>query len=121
MNGSEMQPGFIRLNEHGPSPLRGILKPARVTSNKAVTLDLHTKTAFIGRDDLSIDLRGLRLQEEQVGGCVDIYAVPRVLESGGSVIPHTGKEGLYKLMNCWVNIVYDLANIETPSTKQLFR
>jgi len=115
MNGNEMQTNFIRLNETGLSPSHGIFKSVKVTPyKKSVTLDLYTKTAFIGRDDLSIDLRDLRVQEEQVSGCVDIYAVARLLESGGTVIPRTGKGGLYQLTNCWVKIVYNDADVETP-------
>jgi len=119
MNGNEIQTNFIRLNGTGPSRSHGILKPVKVTYKKSVTLDLYTKTALIGRDDLSIDLLGLRLQDEQVSGCVDIYAVARLLESEGNVIPHTGKGGLYQLMNCWVKIVYSDADVETPSGEPL--
>lgn len=120
-NGNDLQPSFIRLNDPGPAPLHSILKPAKAVDKESIALNIYTKTAFIGRDDLSIDLRGLRLQEEQVGGCVDLYVVLRLLETGGTEIPHTGKEGLYRLTNCWVKSLCNPANIETLSAEGLLR
>ena len=71
--------------------------------NGSVTLDLHTKTALIGREDLDVSLEFLRLHEESIDGYIDLYAVTRSLETcpissgyGNSM------DRIYRLSNSWV-------------------
>jgi hypothetical protein len=80
----------------------------------SVTIDLHTKTALIGRHDLDVTLDFIRLDEEVTNGYVDIYAVTRVLETVGQEdVSIIGKEALYRLANCWVSALQKILMIET--------
>ena len=70
-------------------------------------MDLHTRTGLIGRHDLDVTLASLRLDEEQVDGYVDIYAVRRVLEQGVPNWvdqPEIGKNSLFTLSASWVSL-----------------
>ena len=73
------------------------------SGNASVTLDLHTKTALIGREDLDVSLEFLRLHEESIDGYIDIYAVTRILEKEkiGDAYCNT-KDRIYTLTNSWV-------------------
>jgi hypothetical protein len=74
----------------------------KVPEKDSVTIDLHTKTALIGREDVDVSLGFLRLQDEEIGGCIDIYAVPRILEDTTSASNVHSMESLYRVSNSWV-------------------
>ena len=85
-----------------------ILSPAVVRSSvqELTTLDLHTRTGLIGRRDLDVTLTSLRLDEEEVNGYIDIYAVCRVLERGAPKfvdLPEMGRDSLFTLSASWVS------------------
>ena len=89
-------------------PIEAILKPAAVqnSAQELITLDLHTITGLIGRRDLDVTLASLRLDEEEVNGYIDIYAVCRVLERGAPNfvdLPEMGRDSLFKLSASWVS------------------
>lgn len=70
-------------------------------------MDLHTRTGLIGRRDLEVTLASLRLDEEEIEGYIDIYAVCRVLERGVPNfvdLPEMGKDSLFKLSASWVSL-----------------
>jgi hypothetical protein len=76
------------------------------------TLDLHTNTALIGREDLDVTLSELHLEEEIVGGVVDIYAVLRKIYP-----PQPGPEREWRMFfsdsTCWVSHSASHLTIET--------
>jgi hypothetical protein len=111
-----MHEGYFRLEAR--SLRTTIRRPVSLSpvgaDTGSVTIDLHTKTALIGRHDLDVTLDFIRLDEEVTNGYVDIYAVTRELET----VEHedtfeVGKEALYRLANCWVSSSKNTLMIET--------
>ena len=85
---------------HGDEPISETNSPARHTTT-GYTLDLHTVTALVGREDLDVTLEKLRLLEEAKNGVLDLYAVIRQVD-----IPNQGTDtswsDVFKLANYWV-------------------
>src|SRR5947207_1461782 len=71
------------------------------------TLDLHTGTALIGREDQDITLESLHLRQEAVNGTLDLYVVIRLLDSSRAVRTHlqndVGLSEIYRFANHWVS------------------
>jgi hypothetical protein len=75
--------------------------PGSSTNHVKMTLDLHTSTALIGRDDLEITLGRLGLQHEAIDGIVNIYAVVRPIDNTKSTVD-IGKDAVFRFEKSWV-------------------
>jgi hypothetical protein len=78
--------------------------PVALPPAASVLLDLHTRTALIGRTDLDVTLDYLRLDEETVNGYIDLYVVARNWTSESGNPTEIGKEALYRLKDSWVRL-----------------
>ena len=76
-----------------------VLGPSIVES-----LDLHTATALIGRNDIDITIGQLGLQHDakETDGVVGIYAVVRVAERTQSQSRGIGKDAVFRFSDRWV-------------------
>ena len=81
-------------------------------------LDLHTKTAMIGREDSSVTLDALRLHEEAIDRVVDLYVVIREAETSTNQSYAVGLENLYMLTASWVLPLYPVPNLLESSGLQ---
>lgn len=101
-NTGVMDQGFHRLAARSLRTSVPRLATAPPPLGGSVILDLHTKTALIGRTDLDVTLDYLRLDEEIVNGYIDLYVVDRNLTSESGNATEIGKEALYRLKDSWV-------------------
>jgi hypothetical protein len=104
-NNGTLHENFVRLETRS---LRTSIRPVTtIPANNSdagkITVDLHTKTALIGRLDQHVTLDYLRLDEEVTNGYIDIYAVPRQMDNENTF--DVGKEAVYRLANCWVPLL----------------
>jgi hypothetical protein len=100
-----MEQGFHRLEARSlRTSMPRLAETVSLPSADAVLLDLHTRTALIGRTDLDVTLDYLRLDEEIVNGYIDIYVVDRSVTSESGNATEIGKEALYRLKDSWVRL-----------------
>jgi hypothetical protein len=93
---------FVPLNSYDIVDMTGDDVPIAGPSNTDImTLDLHTSTMLIARDDLDITLRQLGLQHEAIDGVVDIYAVVRPVDGANSAAD-IGKDAVFRFEKSWV-------------------
>ena len=97
-----MDAGYLRLEARSVRTTAPQPAVAVATSPGSVLLDLHTKTALIGRADPDVTLEFLRLEEEAVHGYIDLYVVGRDLSSETANTTEIGKDALYRFKNSWV-------------------
>ena len=94
----------IRLAEEAPTTIvvepEGSVPVPVVAQPLENTLDLHTDASLIGTESLDISLKDLRIGEEAVNGILNLYAVIRRPDSGGS--HQVGLTQVYRFAKCWV-------------------
>jgi hypothetical protein len=95
-----MDPEYFRLAVRSVG--NTVESPSASTDPNAgsTVLDLHTKTALIGRAHIDATLGYLKLDEEVVNGFVDIYVVERTFTP--AVASPLGKDSLYEFSDQWV-------------------